>query len=144
MAQALVIDTAAAKSIRQEIGSPDLASPEWPLKDDCHAQVIAPVRRPPHRDKAAFAHDFRLLEPIHYPLDHFLNATFDRVESHITWVVHQYILQPVEGAGQMRPGRRIAAHSGLNIAPCVLVWNFIEHFPKCPMRPWVLSVDGDM
>src|SRR6266446_8879618 len=197
MAQAFVVDTAAAKSIRQEIGSPDLASPERPLKDDCHAQVmrrmivtgemllhsetqghileldlaepimwegehypvevacysavviphaqaIAPIRRPPHRDKAAFALDFRLLEPIHYPLDHFLNAILDRVESHITWVVHQYILQPVEGAGQMRLGRRIAAHSGLNIAPCVLVRNFIEHFPKCPVRPRVLSVDGDM
>src|SRR4029453_16691684 len=102
------------------------------------------VRRPPHRDKAAFAHDFRLLEPIHYPLDPFLNATFDRVESHITWVVHQYILQPVECAGQVRLGRRITVNSRLNIAPCALVWNFIEHFPKCPMRPWVLSVDGYM
>ena len=40
MAQAFVVDTAAAKSIRQEIGSPDLAAPERPLKDDCHAQVM--------------------------------------------------------------------------------------------------------
>src|SRR5947199_7114902 len=40
MAQALVVDTAAAQSIRQEIGSRHLAAPEWPLKDDCHAQVM--------------------------------------------------------------------------------------------------------
>src|SRR5438128_3415886 len=197
MAQALVVDTAAAQSIRQEIGSRHLAAPEWPLKDDCHAQVmrrmivagemllhgeaqrqilefdlaepimwqsendpvevarhsaivvpkaqaIAPARRPPDREKAAFAHDLRLFEATHDSLDHFLNATLDRIEPHVTWVVHQYILQPVESAGQMRLGRRIAAHGGLDIAPRVLVWNFIEHFAKRSMRPWVLAVDRDM
>jgi hypothetical protein len=40
MAHSLVIDTAAAKSIRQEIGSPNLVAPERPLKDDCHAQIM--------------------------------------------------------------------------------------------------------
>jgi hypothetical protein len=40
MAKAFVVDTAAAKSIRQEIGSPDLVAPERPLKDDGHAQVM--------------------------------------------------------------------------------------------------------
>ena len=44
----------------------------------------------------------------------------------------------------MRLGRRIAAHSGLDIAPRVLIWNFVEHFAKRPMRPWVLAVDRDM
>jgi hypothetical protein len=44
----------------------------------------------------------------------------------------------------MRLGRRIAAHSGLDIAPRVLVWNFVEYFAKRPMCPWVLAVDCDM
>src|SRR5262244_361469 len=44
----------------------------------------------------------------------------------------------------MRLGRCIAVHSGLNIAPRVLVWNFVEHFAKRPMCPWVPAVDCDM
>src|SRR5262249_50988774 len=44
----------------------------------------------------------------------------------------------------MRLGCRIAAHSGLDIAPRVLVWNFVEHFAKRPPCPWVVAVARDM